>query len=1700
MDGSKDDPDMSKTKSAHLDKPKKTKKMRRKYILVEENEPLLDLSSIASLSPINKSLINDTKSHSKKHTSKNPCLNIDKMKQQMKESRQMYDREVQACENWNHEDFINRYFNKDTFTHKDLLVCIMDYYKELRVANDMLVFTFQDFINKFPRDKRVGKINFKKQHVFEAICRLLLLYNYDEGELGRQKTFFSSLEDIINGKNENITDKIISMDINIGSKGGLADIIFKTNVVNVDENDAKKWACETTYDEKNEYKRKSAEDTYIMIQNKYYDIEKTNLGDYDVTRMYALADLNRKNSKKFDGTTNIVLMVNNEDALSQKLKLAKQQYPDLIYNIYGITNKLDIWFQFMLYELKNSNNIETFLKNKGHSPSLKPSLKQRFHQLLITRTTNEYLKDGYKKFIWGAVPRSGKSYMIGGLISLRNIKHNLDNNIVLILGAKTETQGQFVEMFAKFEDFQGYKVVCPGIKDMEKEGEKNIYLFSQEYLKDKLKTTIVNKKIIQDETHFNEEFKFKKLLNCGKKIDLYFDEIHKGGSTDNSESILYAFKNICKGQKEKDERYSIIDLFVMVTATFAKPSIKYEENFIDNKPNSVIIQWSYDDQQNMKTVNNDTKMHMMINSRTGIEAKVMTEIFDEYKDIYGHPYLSVLSNEYKKHPELVLISPFLIQTETPNNPLTNTDDVRHVFQNLKCDACVSGQPIEYYKDPKHIFQDEGPVTDLLNYIHGSIYNYFHKELNYPISSPHSELWFLPDKDLYGNNDCKTKCSEVDIEDNQDEEAQLTKKNTEKKTGIPNIEPLSRGLAIKITKNINFNRYNVLIVHNTKLTYMTKKMKGADLFTSERIKLFEANKEQGLSDQIKEFEQRTYRAGNSLIILTGAKLRLGISLPCVDIAFNFDNISSVDNNYQTMFRVLTERETPTPKKYGYYLDFNKGRAITFLYEYNKNYGAARKSSSVKENVEALQSLLFTFNYNGLNLTKLDTKNELKIYNNLIEKLKTTDGLSLNEQSYVKYWTRQKNVETLIKKSLALTGNMEILNRLSKLLDAQLTIQKPPIKEKLKEGEKQKPLGKYEPGEQEEDRENMKEEEQQEASEEEEDDIDNYSDIINKIASELPSIVVLLSLFSNETNSRCDNLLDCLQLSKQKIQDFAELCNCTNIDKANIFDCFLNSPGNSVYNKQTNEYNYRYSRKHLVEILDIIISILNNPENELLYTNLDFIFDNIKRIMPKDDNLISGMELQDIEEKIKQYLSVKDEEKDKFGEVFTPKTLIDEMLNKLPPSVWKDPTLKWLDPANGIGNFPMVVYKRLMDSLPPSSNKQDCKYSGSKEKSEHILTKMLYMCEINSKNVTISKQIFGSNANICCCDFLNEEEKWRKQFKMEKETDKFDIIIGNPPFQPEKTEDDKRSGSHGVKILWDKFIKKSLELIINGGFLGFITPPPWRKPESELYKLMTKDNQLIYLHIYNKKQGDELFHVSQRVDLYVIEKKQKYKNTEIIDEQGDKIELDLSKWAFLPNYAYKNIKKIMTNEEDGITVIYDTTYHTQKPHIKATSTEKYKYPIVHSINQHGLVFWYTDDKTKGHFGVSKVLLNFNENQYPVNDYEGKYGMSQITFGIPITSKKQGDDIVKAINTDEFKEIVKATKWGAFQTDWRMFKYFRPDFYKDFTGKSSSAKIMGLDTVNERQTKPKKIAYTRTKKGGAKTGKKRTRKNKGSAWKLW
>lgn len=1635
-----------KTFIIESDSPKFPSSLKNDEVTISEK----NLSSKKHEVAISEKISTPIKNYERKIKSKteNHCDKEEELRKDRKNLNEKLKDEHKKCEETKYAT-IYKYFNVERkSTYKDLLNALMNYYKYEKEKNYEFILPFENFLDMFERDTNEYK-NFKKQHVFEALCKILLMYDYDNGELGRNKEFYNSLENFIknplNSSNIRTREQIINEAINVSSESGVVDIFFKTEQTQTNKSNCE-WICDCVEDEI--IKTPLDNQEYILIQNKYYSKEKSDIKNYDVTKIFTKAQALYKS----DIQPKIVLMVNNSQALNDKLMRSRDASKGLISSIYGVY-EIDKWFNLLLYDLLISDDIDDYLRKKGTKDKTKPELGPRFHQMYFTKSTIKYFEEeGFKKFIWGAVPRSGKSYMIGDLISKRkNIKFN---DIILILGAKTETESQFIKMFCEFSDYNDYGIIktsvgkmdtiknCSNLNVIKK---RNIYIFSQDFFKNKL----------LNDNDFKSNFisSYSHLLKRGNTVDIYFDEVHKGGSTDKSENILNAINNA--GVK--------IDIFIMVTATFAKPNIKYKTNFIDTKEPK-ILEWSYEDQQIMKNIKNETKMDMMINSRTGIERVIMSDIFTYYHDIYNNEFLDIISKQYERHPELVLVQPF----EKIKNAEDKNFTIEKVFKsNLNCEACYKKQSLRELSDPARIFFDYGRVKKLLDLIAGnldpnnSVYGYL-KTLGAPdYANKHSELWFLPDDDLYITPDsCRHICDKETKPDISHNDDSIDKKQS----NLPNIEPLTRGLAFALMKYPFFKEhYNVLIVHNTPIDFRNPengtKISYEDLFNKNGISTTFNSK--NLSETIKDFETLTYREGKNLIILTGAKLRLGISLPCVDIGFNFDSIQSVDLNYQTMFRVLTERYNK-PKPFGYYIDFNKERFIKFLYQYNNTYSSAKNISNIKENVSTLQGLLLLFNINGIGLKKMNEKQELKLYNSLIEELK------LDENGYKSYYSDFNNISNLFKKSL-INVSITDLQKITKILDISYKPKKQKgIKKTLMEGEKiRPPVSKIEGDED--------EEPDEEQGEEYEEDDNPNSVIINIISDILPRIIALIALFSNRDNYNCENLNDCLDNCLRKIDRLGSLCNCTIIQQSDILSCYLNSPF----------YNHK-----LYDLIKTIKDIINSTEHKQMFYTTNFIFNNIREAMGKENEpLIYKMTPEDIQKKIEEYLPVRQEKKDKNGEVFTPIELIEEMLGKLPPSVWKNPELKWLDPANGIGNFPMVVYKKLLEHLPDRYNGPNGNYSNENGKKKHIIEKMLYMVELDPANVKISRRIFGSNANISCADFL-KEEKWKRDFGG---LDKFDIIMGNPPFNPEKTEEDKRQGGHGGKILWDKFIKKSLEILNNNGFLCFITPSGWRKPENELYNIMTKENQLIYLHIYGEKDGQKLFDVSQRVDLYIIQKHSPTKNTEIIDELGNKIDLDVSKWNFIPNYEFKNIKKIMTREEDGIKIIYDTTYHTQKSHIKSKSSEKYKYPIVHSINQDGLVFWYTDDKTKGHFGVPKVLLNFNRHQYPVNDFDGKYGMSQITFGIPITSKKQGDDIVKAINTDKFKEIIKATKWGAFQTDWRMFKYFKPDFYKYFLkeeGKTLKRKLIIEDdssnSVTIKRDAAKKIKSFVTKKH-------RERKNK-------
>lgn len=385
----------------------------------------------------------------------------------------------------------------------------------------------------------------------------------------------------------------------------------------------------------------------------------------------------------------------------------------------------------------------------------------------------------------------------------------------------------------------------------------------------------------------------------------------------------------------------------------------------------------------------------------------------------------------------------------------------------------------------------------------------------------------------------------------------------------------------------------------------------------------------------------------------------------------------------------------------------------------------------------------------------------------------------------------------------------------------------------------------------------------------------------------------------------------------------------------------------------------------------------------------------------------------------------ERKDVYGEVFTPDVLIDELLDQIPAKRWKDPTAQWLDPCAGKGQFLTRALPRLMDALVSA-------FPNPVQRKKHILTQMWTLIELNPVNVRAIRREFGPHVRVHCADFL----AW-------KHTDTtFDVILANPPYQVPKTE--SYHGSYAGHTLWDKFIVHSLEYSHESTYLGFITPAAWRRPGHPLYDSMKQ--HLAYLHIYSKNAGKEYFGVQSRFDVYVLctDSPQHKSYPRIIDELGvQHTDIRVQSWPFIPNYAFREIRSLLlpVSAPRQPVIYHASLYDSRKLH--ATRTQRFHYPVVHTLTQEGIGLRYAATRDARHMGVPKVILNFNEKQYPVNDYEGTYGMSQLSFGLPIESRAQGDRIVACIQSPRFQRILQATKWGAYQTDYRMFEHFRLNF---------------------------------------------------------
>ena len=314
------------------------------------------------------------------------------------------------------------------------------------------------------------------------------------------------------------------------------------------------------------------------------------------------------------------------------------------------------------------------------------------------------------------------------------------------------------------------------------------------------------------------------------------------------------------------------------------------------------------------------------------------------------------------------------------------------------------------------------------------------------------------------------------------------------------------------------------------------------------------------------------------------------------------------------------------------------------------------------------------------------------------------------------------------------------------------------------------------------------------------------------------------------------LSCILTMSDKNKDFVEMLNTIKEDKELL----------EVFNDQSMIW------WNQIDIINLVKELVTKyiDKNSIAYNvsvnfklSLQSLIDNPKELL----------------ELIDSCLKPKQEEKKKYGEVFTPFKLINEMLDKLPKKVWKNKNYKWFDPANGMGNFPIAIYLRLMKGLKE-------KIPNDKERKKHILENMLYMSELNKKNVYVCKQIFNINdeykLNLYNGDSL--ELDTRKEWGI----DKFDVLVGNPPYNKGgiKSHTGKYLGEKNETI-WPKFVEYSINHLNDNGFLVFINPLSWLKKSHNLHDKLL-DKYVVWMKLWDNSQSKTEINADIPLSLYII----------------------------------------------------------------------------------------------------------------------------------------------------------------------------------------------------------------------------------------
>lgn len=428
---------------------------------------------------------------------------------------------------------------------------------------------------------------------------------------------------------------------------------------------------------------------------------------------------------------------------------------------------------------------------------------------------------------------------------------------------------------------------------------------------------------------------------------------------------------------------------------------------------------------------------------------------------------------------------------------------------------------------------------------------------------------------------------------------------------------------------------------------------------------------------------------------------------------------------------------------------------------------------------------------------------------------------------------------------------------------------------------------------------------------------------------------------------------------------------------------------------------------------------------------------------NSGMIASDSPDDVRSFIKNHLPIRVDKKNSNGEVFTPRDLVCKMLDSFPKEVWSNPKLRWIDPACGVGNFPVEVFYRLDDGLRK-------KMPETQKRRHHIIHNMLYMVELDDRNYKAVREIFGDDANIFHGSFLDDE--WKKAFGGLNV--KYDCVIGNPPYNQGRT-------LRGGMGFWTKFVTASLDILAPGGYICFVHPNGWRKTvkgresSGDIWSHYRRDGHLVYLNMDGndpyKKYG------FPTVDFYLWKQGKQCgsKCDTMVDATLGKLhysgKLSLNKLPFIPSFVSPSVISIIQKlekvpKDDRLNISHKQAFKASgKDTRKLRPTKNNKTRSKRNSDRrgvpHAFVFdhktkkytmAYRDDgrKANGDASCPKVVMTFkgpkeNGRLYPVF-YEKPTATTDNTMYQCVHNKAQGERLIKYLESDLVVALMKITQF--------------------------------------------------------------------------